>query len=131
LPFSWKIFYFSALFFAAANLLFLARCFSLIKDHKSFSDFLDQGKDHGQLSYYAYEVDLSLKDIGYESFDNQPYEFQFENKYLSKPFWILFNHLNSKRKGWRWTCSILYLIAFTLISIIIFQNFMEVMRFIY
>lgn len=38
LPFSWIAFYFSALAFALANLIFQARCPSIIKDHRKKGD---------------------------------------------------------------------------------------------
>lgn len=52
LPFSWNIFYFSALSFAAANLVFILRSYTLIKDHSDFLDFAGKGKRESQLARY-------------------------------------------------------------------------------
>lgn len=128
LPFSWKVFYFSALFFAAANLLLLSRCYSLIKDHKSFTDFREQGKQEIQLSNYAKEIGMSLDQLNYR--DDYDQAFLLEGKHLQEPFWRLYEQLDEARLGWRIGCSFLYSFGFVLMSIILYQNFVVVLRLI-
>jgi len=133
LPFSWKVFYFSAISFAAANLVFLSRSYNLIKDHSSFSDFRDQGKSQRQLDQYANEAEFSLADIGYdEDYEkNFPQEFRLEGKHLQDPFWRLYEKLDNARPYWRFICGILYLLGFILISIILYQNIEVVLKMMF
>jgi len=45
LPFSWSMFYFSAIFFAGASLLFATRCPQAIKKYSNFEEWKEIGKD--------------------------------------------------------------------------------------
>ena len=49
LPFSWKMFYFSAVGFSLASLLYSTGCPYIIRDYERFSDFRDEGKGSTQL----------------------------------------------------------------------------------
>jgi hypothetical protein len=129
LPFSWKIFYFSALCFAIANLVFVLRCYSLIKDHSSFADFLNQGKSDRHLSSYAEEAGLKLIDFEYNR--QYPEEFLLEGKHLKDPFWGLYERLDTARPSWKLLCSLFYLFGFILISIVFYQNFEVVLRMVF
>jgi hypothetical protein len=125
LPFSWKIFYFSAIFFSTANLIFTLRCYNLIKDHNNFSDFIDQGKGEIQLDNYAKVAGLSLEKIGFNKEDDEsiyPQLLISEGKNLQDPFWTIYEKLNIARTNSRIICSILYALGFILISIILYQN---------
>ena len=126
LPFSWKVFYFSALTFAAANLLFLWKCYSLIKDHSSFSEFKEAGKGQKQLDGYAEEA--SLPSIDWSAFDNLPDDMRLENRYIQEPFWEVFDNINVARPVCRIWCSFLYLLGFILVAIILCQNLYTVLR---
>jgi hypothetical protein len=44
LPFSWKLFYFAAVAFAAARVIFNSFCPALIRDYATYSEFRDEGK---------------------------------------------------------------------------------------
>ncbi len=66
LPFSWKAFFYSALLFTVANLIFMWKCYNLVKDHNSFSDFREQGKSGKHIHQYAYQVDYTKEsDLSY------------------------------------------------------------------
>jgi hypothetical protein len=127
LPFSWKIFYFSALSFSLANLVVLWRCYTLFKDHRSFSDFVNEGKNHWHLAKYAKEANLGLDDIGYEGHDMV----LDKDDNFKRSFWTLFEQLNSARTASRGACALLYVIGFLLISIILFQNLLAVLKFMF
>ena len=49
LPFSWNLFFFGALFTAAANLVFLIACPPIIRDYITYADFAGQGKGASSL----------------------------------------------------------------------------------
>lgn len=52
LPFSWQTFFFSALCFSIANLIYMIFAPTIVKDYKDFSDFLNSGKGEKQLKEY-------------------------------------------------------------------------------
>jgi hypothetical protein len=52
LPFTWVVFFISALFFTFANLTFIIFSPDIIKDNQDFSDFDRSGKDEGHLEIY-------------------------------------------------------------------------------
>lgn len=49
LPFSWKAFYFAAVFTAIGNLIYLLRCPRIVRSYESFADFESEGKGAEQL----------------------------------------------------------------------------------
>ena len=60
LPFSWQIFYWSSMFFAAASLLYSSKCPEVIRDFDKFSDFASEGRGKASLEHY-----LNVLDSGY------------------------------------------------------------------
>jgi len=139
LPFSWKIFFLSAMSFAIANLLFVLRCYKLVKDHNSFSDFLEQGKNAKHIHQYAEAVNFPLKrDLSYNweewegsevtALSERIQDVKSSGEHLKQPFWDIYEKTDSSRKGWRVTCSLLYLFGFVLISIVLCQNIWVVLR---
>jgi len=127
LPFSWKVFYFSALSFAAANLIFILRCYSLVKDHKSFADFRDQGKGERQLEQYAREAGLAFEEFA-KFAEVVAEDARLEGRHLQEPFWRIYEGLNEARPAWRAACGVLYLVGFILISIVLLQSVLTVVR---
>ncbi len=132
LPFSWKIFYFSALSFALANVVFIWKSYSLIKEHRSYTDFRDQGKWNKQIVDYANEIDLSKSQVEIlaEQQINEESSMvgDHDERMLRVSFWLVFEKTDCERPYWRLTCGLLYVGGFTLLSIIIVQNLGEVMR---
>jgi hypothetical protein len=49
LPFSWKVFYFSSLFFAAGTIIYQLLCPKLIKEYPTYRDFVDAKQDYKYL----------------------------------------------------------------------------------
>ncbi len=117
------------------------KCYNLVKDHNSFSDFREQGKSGKHIHQYAEEVgypqesDLSyywgdFKDRGIEK-RKYSIEQRLKGEYLKEPFWAIYEHADSRRVGWRVASSLLYLFGFVLISIVICQNIWVVLRMIF
>lgn len=123
LPFSWKVFYFAALSFAASNLIYLGKCYSIIKDHRSFSHFKEEGKGEKQLRDYSNEV-------GFKIFIQPPntMEIKLESKHLQEPFWEVFEKANMGRPLARYSSGILYVIGFLLMGVILVQNLYVVIK---
>jgi hypothetical protein len=56
LPFSWRVFYFSAVAFALASFLYQVFCPGFVRDYASFADFAEQGKGDRQLGEYVLNI---------------------------------------------------------------------------
>lgn len=57
LPFSWKMLFFSALFFSAANLVYYFRCPEIVKKYSTFNDFHGTGRSNEQMGKYFLNID--------------------------------------------------------------------------
>jgi hypothetical protein len=120
LPFSWKVFYLCAIIFATANIIFVGRCYTLIKDHKDFSHFLEAGKERRQLEQYAELSELRIDSLPAKAQVTKGME--IEGQYLKKPFWDLYDKMASGRKWSRRACALLYGIGLLLLGTIVKQN---------
>lgn len=109
LPFSWRCFYWSAICVALADLLFLLRCPSLIKDHDDEASFRAAGKDDIILGLYKEEYDASFD---HTSSEGQP------------SFWGAFHEAASVAPLSRFVVGALYFIGFALFGIVAIQNFL-------
>jgi hypothetical protein len=59
LPFSWKMFFFSALLFSIASLLYSLNSPSIIKENKSFGDFIEHKKNFNHLIAYLDHLQIT------------------------------------------------------------------------
>ena len=118
LPFSWKIFYFSALCFAIANLIFVGRCHSIIKDHTNFNHFEGEGKTSQQLYRYGNEMGFTYDDS------------DLVERTLKELFWDLYETSSLRRTFSRIICTIFYVAGFILIGWVILQNLKVVLKII-
>lgn len=137
LPFSWKVFYFSALSFALANLIINLKCPSIIKDHSSFRDFSDAKKTINHLFIYAKDISFDftiLNDRGFMHFDRAQIEIDpiedVTQEDLSYYFSAILNTGNITYKSYRLICSILFHSGAVLFSWVILENTIVVVRFI-
>lgn len=64
LPFSWYLFYFSAIFFVLGNLMVIIFCPSIIKDQLTMRVMEEKGKSEKILEDYALELNKRLTDFG-------------------------------------------------------------------
>ena len=130
LPFSWVVFYFSALAFAVANVLFKVRCPSIIKDNKSFSDFKASRKGVAHLDKYLFEAGMNWEglrqaleredehfheNMQIEAYEGTPEPFQRE-------FWMVMRYADKWARRTRYLAALSYIFAFTLIGIVVVQN---------
>ncbi|OCH11036.1 hypothetical protein [Aliivibrio sp. 1S128] len=131
LPFSWRLFYFAALFFALATLIYQARCPRLIKEYSTFATFDNEGKPEWHLRPYAEDIG-----INYESFKDDLESSMLEHdgrmhkdkEYVQSVFWNLHWSADKKRRVSFLSCFACYVIGFVLISIVFFQNFAWVIK---
>ncbi|WP_456325625.1 hypothetical protein [Desulfonauticus submarinus] len=139
LPFSWKVFYFSALSFAIANLIIYIKCPSIIKDYSSFRSFFDDKKTIGDLSEYLKEnnFDLTtLNDKGFTLFSDEnlseyPLKKAIPIEELSYYFSSIYSHANYTYKTFRMISSILFILGAMLFSWVILENTYVVLQFVF
>lgn len=62
IPFSWHLFFYSAVFFSAGTLLYYICAPSIIKENKSFADFLIESKNWDHISKYLEELNLPVNE---------------------------------------------------------------------
>jgi hypothetical protein len=131
LPFSWRLFYFSALFFALATLIYQARCPKFIKDYSTFAAFDSEGKPEWHMRRYAEDInidyeefksDLETSMIEYDGYKHEGKE------YVQSVFWNLHWAADNERHKSFLACFTSYAIGFLLIMIVFFQNFTWVIR---
>jgi len=137
LPFSWKVFYFSAMAFAISNLIVKIRCPKIIKDHLSFQSYKDEGKTLKQLGPYcdetgfnwgvlAGEVDKQIPrlQVGKSEGDGGIAD-NYPSLSTEDPvhyFWPIFEHANILHPIYRFLCTFLYGIGFILFGLVVIQN---------
>ena len=63
LPFSWSMFYFSALFLALGNLIYLYKCPKIIKDHPTYQSYITEGKKLKQLGPYCDDISFNWGEL--------------------------------------------------------------------
>ena len=126
LPFSWKVFYFAALCFSISNFIYFVRCYSIIKDHHSFSHFHEEGKGDHQLYDYAKELERKI------TINNPLIEkLGLGNLSSQEEFWLVFETANMGRVSERKVCAFLCMVGFLLIGIMLFQNLFTVIRMLF
>ncbi len=144
LPFSWWVFYFAAISFSLANVIFIWRCPSLIKDHSDLADFRAKAKSMEHLYHYLLDEEKRGRD-GYNSYDElaktfhlkidhgiaSPVDEEGVQKKFKKAFWHFHDSQNVSRDISRYSCLLFYIIGFILISIVLGQNLWVVLKLIF
>lgn len=122
LPFSWKMFYFGALCFSLSNVMYLARCYPIVKENRSYFDFEKNGKGKLQIVQYAKQIGMELgSEVCASSTD------QLKNSDLKDVFWEVFQEASIRRKPERVVCGILCTLGYVSIFIVLVENLYEVL----
>lgn len=131
LPFSWKMFYFSALFFTIATIIYQTRCPRLIKEYQNFSAYDQEGKPEWHLRSYAEDINIDF-DTYKEDHEGAMLDHDGEIKsgkdFTSSIFWHLHGEANEKRVVFMWACVAAYAAGFILLFLVFFQNLWWVIR---
>lgn len=138
LPFSWVVFYFSALCFAFAELVYWMYCPRIVRDQSTYKEFREAGKGVEQLDNYMYQVGLNweglrrLLDLQDDYFSNAA---EVDNPaqadgLLRKRFWATFNKGDRFRPAARTVCGLLYAGGSLLIAFVAFQNLTYVVEYL-
>jgi len=115
LPFSWKVFFISALFFTLANLLFSIFAPRIVKEYQDYGDFKLQGKTYNELTDYfsKYEHGNSMMRIVNNEGQQEPNEL----------FWDMYNFRDKEHNTvHRYITSTLYLIGLLLALFVFIQS---------
>ena len=123
LPFSWKAFYLSSILFVIANLIYLIRCPTIIKENSCLTDFINEGKEQQHIYKYGEEIGMSKNDM--EELEKGIGTVQARDSEL---FWKIFNDAKSIRLITRFACFLLYGIGFILIGYVFVQNLYAVIK---
>jgi len=118
LPFTWQLFYFSAIFFVLGNLCFYMYCSRLIQDHDNYSDFEGSGKNLQHLYDYTYELN-----VNWDKFieENNIKGMELDKAYR-KTYWLLHRKANKHNTTARFFTGILYSLAIIMIVYVLLEN---------
>ncbi len=130
LPFSWSIFYASALTFATANLIFFLRCPTIIKEQKDYAEFRNANKGVEHLDSYLFEVGMNWEGLRLRIGHQDEYLNEVadalnpsaDDGLLRKRFWAVYAQANLYRKFSRNVVASLYGVGGALISYVVIQN---------
>jgi hypothetical protein len=117
LPFSWKVFFYSALSFSIANSIVLLFCPRIIKDYLSLAGFQGDGKTEEHLLDYA-------KDIGETTRPGNTV------KSFNRYFWWVYDKANLSRTFRRILTLLFYAIGMGLFLWVLFSNIYWVTKFV-
>lgn len=127
LPFSWQIFYFSALCFTIGNVVFVLRCPSVIKDHRTASEFRAAGKGIDQID--AYSIDAQMPPDEYAAAKTQV-EAHYKNndERFHDLFWQVHAYADRQRLRELWLTSLLYAAGLALVAYVFVENLLVVIE---
>jgi hypothetical protein len=132
LPFSWRLFYVSALSFVVGSLIYYIYCPQFIRDHASPTHFIREGKHIDHLYDYAIGAGLDWQKIRNDAGvtdnpeDNKPLEESFK-----KMFWSTFNFANKQFKFARMSSGLFYFIGAISIGLVIIENTIVVLEYVF
>lgn len=140
LPFSWVLFYFSAVFVSIANVVYEFACPDFIKKFNTFSEFLAEGRNFENLLVEAELIQQQARteeegfnsvfikhDIEKASHSAGQHNTDSTNS-LGDNFWRLHSIRNSESPFWIKLCFVLYAIGLLLITCVLFQNFIFIVH---
>lgn len=127
LPFSWVAFYFAGILFLIAHLIYFFGAPSIVKDHRSASDFFDSGKSHQHLMDYAKALDDPFTQ-GFRRTEAEHRVGEYSAEELRDLFWELFETADLKFPFLRLLCGALLIVGLLLLAFLIFQNTIFVAR---
>jgi len=132
LPFSWQLFFLSALAFVIGEIIYFFSCPKIIKDYQDVSEFLATRRYIGELDNYANDDELKKKceehvKIYVEPLQVKPgLEVPMEKRKIDM-FWIIYNYYLSKKVIPRRIAWFFYFIGFMLFFIVAIDNIMWVL----
>jgi hypothetical protein len=142
LPFSWKVFYYAAVCFSIAGIIYSWRCPAIVKRYAAFPAFVDEGRGVP----YLRSITSYLR--GSDSTRVERLLFQYENgvisdgdggstlrnperrdrEKLAEAFWLVHRAANYSDRASLTASFVFYAVGFVLLGIVLFENFVFVVR---
>lgn len=110
LPFSWKVFFFSALSFVIGNVIYMFQCPKIIKENLDYSMFKNSGRNSNHLFDYAKEIEMHMNkaDLGDDTVANN--------------FWHIWEKSDTCRNRSRCLAMSAFIVGIILILFVLVQN---------
>lgn len=141
LPFSWKLFFFAALAFSLASLIYSSYCPEIVRDYQSFNEFREQGKGSSQITraLAAAKPDSTTITSFLESYCDDAETDLSSSDYLQRAvihegrladaFWFVQEYSDLSRPALRLSLWFLYSIGFALLLAVLLENIVYVVRY--
>jgi len=153
LPFSWQMFYFSAVAFAIASFVFSARCPIVIRDYDRLGDFLDEGRGGRQIVQSLLRI-TNRPGIGISREEAEGVLGRFVRRFaenaeqstqyreilygmtiapdqVGDAFWFVRGFADGTSPLARALCSMFYSVGFLFLGVVAAQNFFYVLQFVH
>lgn len=130
LPFSWKVFFFSALSFSIANSIVLLACPRIIKDHLSFAGFKGDGKNHEHLKDYAKDIGDTYFSLSNDRPSADERDLLMHSEHIMNEFWRIYNKGNLARSVPRISTLLFYIVGSGLFLWVLGTNIYWVIKYI-
>ena len=130
LPFSWKVFFFSARSFSIANTIVLLACPQIIKDHLSFAGFKGDGKDEEHLEEYASDLRDTYFPLSGDRASINERDLLLRNENIKDEFWRIYKKGNFARSVPRILTLLFYIIGAGLFLWVLGTNIYWVTKYI-
>lgn len=131
LPFSWKMFYFSALFFTIATVIYQTKCPRLIREYPNFSAFEQESRPEWHLRSYANDIKINFEEYKewlQDSMNEQDGVVKSGKDFTSSLFWHLQWEADRKRTAFMWACIAAYTVGFIFLFVVFCQNLWWVIK---
>jgi len=127
LPFSWHLFYYSAVLISLGGAIYRIRCPAIIRDYSTFADYARVGRGSTYLLRYYEKIDGFEFEKNASSFIRDNEVSLVDDDHFSKfAFWDIYGHENYTRYAWRLLCFTLYTAGLALILVVLAENFFYV-----
>ena len=134
LPFSWTLFFFSALSFSMASVIYFIWCPKLIVENNSYADFQNANRNNWHLAEYAFSIGLNREKLSDLVFENDAasvntlglYDVESVDLEHQKVFHVIREYANFYNQKARRGATSFYFFGLLLMAIVLFQNIMSV-----
>ncbi len=135
LPFSWQLFFLSALAFVLGNIVYIIFCPKIIKDYRNASEFIATGKHQGELYIYMNDAlkrmqdehnknvakFIKMKEEHNAKWPHLDIKTQREDD-IKQQFWMIYDYYSKTRAVFRRIAWFFYLIGFVTFFIVAITN---------
>jgi len=130
LPFSWQLFYFSAVMISIAGAIYHLCCPKIIKYFNDFSDYQKEGRGSPYLISYSERLKNFTIEGDASRLVDEPIGIDHEQRMLLNAmlFWQIYEYEKVTSPVARFICFSLYIIGILLLLIVLFDNFLFVIE---